>query len=521
MSNLTFKEVKMNEDKSNFEPKDSTELEEVKKVSESEDLESTDSSVSSVEETETTDTSEQSETSERSNNETKAEVETEAKSTAKAEEPEAESNSEAESETKESKDEAEEANEANSTEDTESESEEKSTSKTEKKPKIKTGKNHFATFASLVAVALSGTALYYAYNRPTTSIFHSSNSASNNAATFAEGSISEIANSVSKSVVSIITNTSTTGSFFTGQVSQAAGTGFIISSDGYIATNKHVVANATKIGVILDDGSTYEDVELIGTDPINDFAIIKIKDVKDLTPIKIGDSKTTNIGQQVVAIGNALGTYQNSVTSGIISGKGRSLTASDSSRTTYETLSDMIQTDAAINGGNSGGPLVNAAGEVIGINTAYASQGNNVGFAIPINSVKGIMAGVLKDGKFERAVLGVRYQTITPLIAKEKKLDVTAGAYVKGSNNASAVIKGSAGDKAGIKDGDIITAVNGTKIGTAGSLGSLIGEYAVGDTVKLEVYRDKKYIELNVKLEAYDADSAKVTTNKKSDDDEE
>ena len=521
MSNLTFKEVKMNEDKSNFEPKDSTDLEEVKNISESEDLESTDSSVSSVEETETTDTSEQSETSERSNNETKAEVETEAKSTAKAEEPEAESDSEAESETKESKDEAEEANEANSTEDTESESEEKSTSKTEKKPKIKTGKNHFATFASLVAVALSGTALYYAYNRPTTSIFHSSNSASNNAATFAEGSISEIANSVSKSVVSIITNTSTTGSFFTGQVSQAAGTGFIISSDGYIATNKHVVANATKIGVILDDGSTYEDVELIGTDPINDFAIIKIKDVKDLTPIKIGDSKTTNIGQQVVAIGNALGTYQNSVTSGIISGKGRSLTASDSSRTTYETLSDMIQTDAAINGGNSGGPLVNAAGEVIGINTAYASQGNNVGFAIPINSVKGIMAGVLKDGKFKRAVLGVRYQTITPLIAKEKKLDVTAGAYVKGSNNASAVIKGSAGDKAGIKDGDIITAVNGTKIGTAGSLGSLIGEYAVGDTVKLEVYRDKKYIELNVKLEAYDADSAKVTTNKKSDDDEE
>ena len=513
----------MNEDKSNFEPKDSIELEKIKDVSESEDLESTDSSVSSVEESETTDTSEQPETSEQTKTEveTEADSETDDESTAEAEESETESDSKTEPETKESKDESEEANEANSAEDTESESEEKSTSKTEKKPKIKTSKNRFATFASLLAVALSGTALYYAYNRPTTSIFHSSNSASNNAATFAEGSISEIANSVSKSVVSIITNTSTTGSFFTGQVSQAAGTGFIISSDGYIATNKHVVANATKIGVILDDGSTYEDVELIGTDPINDFAIIKIKDVKDLTPIKIGDSKTTNIGQQVVAIGNALGTYQNSVTSGIISGKGRSLTASDSSRTTYETLSDMIQTDAAINGGNSGGPLVNAAGEVIGINTAYASQGNNVGFAIPINSVKGIMAGVLKDGKFERAVLGVRYQTITPLIAKEKKLDVTAGAYVKGSNNVSAVIKGSAGDKAGIKDGDIITAVNDTKIGTAGSLGSLIGEYAVGDTVKLEVYRDKKYIQLEIKLEAYDTDSAKVTINKKSDDDEE
>ena len=513
----------MNEDKSNFEPKDSTDLEEVKNISESEDLEPTDSSVNPVEESEATDTSEHSEASERSKNETEVEVETETDSETE-DESETEDKSESETESKdeleaESKDEVENTDQNDSTDNVKAE--ESTESKNEKKSQAKTGKNRFATFASLVAVALSGTALYYAYNRPTTSIFHSSNSASNNAATFAEGSISEIANSVSKSVVSIITNTSTTGSFFTGQVSQAAGTGFIISSDGYIATNKHVVANATKIGVILDDGSTYEDVELIGTDPINDFAIIKIKDVKDLTPIKIGDSKTTNIGQQVVAIGNALGTYQNSVTSGIISGKGRSLTASDSSRTTYETLSDMIQTDAAINGGNSGGPLVNAAGEVIGINTAYASQGNNVGFAIPINSVKGIMAGVLKDGKFERAVLGVRYQTITPLIAKEKKLDVTAGAYVKGSNNASAVIKGSAGDKAGIKDGDIITAVNGTKIGTAGSLGSLIGEYAVGDTVKLEVYRDKKYVQLDVKLEAYDADSAKVTTNKKSDDDEE
>ena len=513
----------MNEDKSNFEPKDSTDIEEVKNISEPEDLESTDSSVNPVEESEATDTSEHSEASERSKTEIEDEVKTETDSETEGES-ETEDKSESETESKdeleaESKDEVENTDQNDSTDNVKAE--ESTESKNEKKSQAKTGKNRFATFASLVAVALSGTALYYAYNRPTTSIFHSSNSASNNAATFAEGSISEIANSVSKSVVSIITNTSTTGSFFTGQVSQAAGTGFILSSDGYIATNKHVVANATKIGVILDDGSTYEDVELIGTDPINDFAIIKIKDVKDLTPIKIGDSKTTNIGQQVVAIGNALGTYQNSVTSGIISGKGRSLTASDSSRTTYETLSDMIQTDAAINGGNSGGPLVNAAGEVIGINTAYASQGNNVGFAIPINSVKGIMAGVLKDGKFERAVLGVRYQTITPLIAKEKKLDVTAGAYVKGSNNVSAVIKGSAGDKAGIKDGDIITAVNGTKIGTAGSLGSLIGEYAVGDTVKLEVYRDKKYVELEVKLEAYDADSAKVTTNKKSDDDEE
>ena len=394
---------------------------------------------------------------------------------------------------------------------------------TKETKKVKSSSNKLPVFLSVLALACSIYNLSLTRNL-TGNIFGDPGQISrdSNSANFTEGSIASIANAVSKSVVSIVTSTDQKSFFSNETTSQtAAGTGFILSSDGYVATNKHVVSGASKIGVILDDGTAYEDVELVGTDPLNDFAIIKINNINNLSPVKLGDSKTTSAGQQVVAIGNALGAYQNSVTSGIISGKGRSLTATDSGRTQYETLSDMIQTDAAINGGNSGGPLVNAAGEVIGINTAYASQGNNVGFAIPINSVKGIMAGVLKDGKFERAVLGVRYQTITPLIAKEKKLDVTAGAYVKGSNNASAVIKGSAGDKAGIKDGDIITAVNGTKIGTAGSLGSLIGEYAVGDTVKLEVYRDKKYVQLDVKLEAYDADSAKVTTNKKSDDDEE
>ena len=328
-------------------------------------------------------------------------------------------------------------------------------------------------------------------------------SSNGNSLNFTEGSIASVANSVSKSVVSIITSTTQKSLINSESSATAAGTGFILSSDGYIATNKHVVSGATKIGVLLDDGTAFEDVELIGTDPLNDFAIIKIKDAKDLTPIKLGDSKTISAGQQVIAIGNALGAYQNSVTSGIISGKGRSLTATDSSRTQIETLSDMIQTDAAINGGNSGGPLLNAAGEVIGINTAYASQGNNVGFAIPISSVKGIINNVLKGQGFERAVIGVRYINLTPTIAKQKKLDISHGALISSSKSSNAIIPGSAGDKAGLKENDVITSVNGVEIGVSGSLSSLIGEYSVGDIVTLTIIRNGKTEDLELTLTAY------------------
>ena len=384
--------------------------------------------------------------------------------------------------------------------------------KTEKYPESKNIKesqksasNKLPVFLSVLALACSIYNLSLTRNL-TGNIFGNPGQISrdSNSANFTEGSIASIANAVSKSVVSIVTSTDQKSFFSNETTSQtAAGTGFILSSDGYVATNKHVVSGASKIGVILDDGAAYEDVELVGTDPLNDFAIIKINNVNNLSPVKLGDSKTTSAGQQVVAIGNALGAYQNSVTSGIISGKGRSLTATDSGRTQYETLSDMIQTDAAINGGNSGGPLVNAAGEVIGINTAYASQGNNVGFAIPISSVKGIIKNVLSGKGFERAVIGVRYINLTPTIAKEKNLSVTRGALIASSKNNKAIISGSAGDKAGLKENDIITAVNGTEIGSSGSLSSLIGEYSVGDTVKITVVRGGKTETLELTLAAY------------------
>lgn len=375
---------------------------------------------------------------------------------------------------------------------------------TNKKTSKKTKTNPMVAVLVVVALASGLYNLHLTHNLYSELNSHSYSSNSNgNSLNFTEGSITSVANSVSKSVVSIVTSTTQKSLTNLESSATAAGTGFILSKDGYIATNKHVVSGANKIGVLLDDGTAFEDVELVGTDPLNDFAIIKIKDAKDLTPIRLGDSKTISAGQQVIAIGNALGAYQNSVTSGIISGKGRSLTATDSTRTQIETLSDMIQTDAAINGGNSGGPLLNAAGEVIGINTAYASQGNNVGFAIPISSVKGIIKSVLKDQSFERAVIGVRYVNLTPTIAKQKNLDINHGALISSSKGNKAIIPGSAGDKAGLKENDVITSVNGVEIGVSGSLSSLIGEYSAGDTVTLTVVRNGKTESLDLTLTAY------------------
>ena len=324
-----------------------------------------------------------------------------------------------------------------------------------------------------------------------------------NSANFTEGSLADIANKVSKSVVSIVTSTKSINLFGQSTDAQAAGTGIIATADGYIVTNKHVINGAHKVTVILDDGTTYEDVEVVATDPLNDVAYLKIKDVSDLTPATFGDSKTIVVGQQVIAIGNALGEYQNTVTAGIISGTGRSVTASDGTGSNVETLSDMIQTDAAINSGNSGGPLVNAAGEVIGINTATSSTAENMGFAIPISSAKGMLNQLIETGKAERAYLGVYAVAITPEAAKEYILPVSTGAYLYSPSAYSAIVKDSRAAKAGLKDKDIITAINGTKVGAAGSLSDLISEYKPGDTVQLTVIREGKETTVNVTLEGY------------------
>jgi len=365
-----------------------------------------------------------------------------------------------------------------------------------KKPSINI--NTFSVLTFIVALAGLGFGIYNYYDKNIGITTYSGSDG--NAASFVEGSIAEVAAKVSDSVVSITTEVRTQSWNGSSSTSTAAGTGFILTEDGYIMTNKHVVEDAKTVNVTLNDGTTYKNVKVVGLDPLNDSAILKVDNPQNFKPVTLGDSKTINAGQQVIVIGNALGEYQNSVTAGIISGTGRSLVASDSTGSAYERLSDMLQTDAAINGGNSGGPIINAAGEVIGIATAYASSSQTVGFAIPIASVKGIIRNVIATGEFARAVLNISYLPIDASVAEEYNLPVKAGAYLEDANS---VVAGGAGEKAGLKQGDIITKVNNVEIGKAGSLTTLIGEYKVGDTVALTVLRDGNETTLKATLQAY------------------
>jgi serine protease Do len=322
-----------------------------------------------------------------------------------------------------------------------------------------------------------------------------------------EQNISDVASKVGPSVVSIMTQGQTQSVFGQSETEEGAGSGIIISSDGYILTNKHVVTGSDQLSVVTSDGTVYDNAKVVGTDPLNDLAFVKIDGVSNLTPATLGDSSSVRIGENVVAIGNSLGEYQNTVTSGIISGTGRPVTASegdgsDSSTSATENLTDLLQTDAAINPGNSGGPLVNLSGQVIGINTAIAADAQDIGFSIPINSTKGLIKYLLKTGKVERAYLGINYVTITPELAKQYSLPVKQGAYVV-ADSGPAVVSGSPADKAGIKDKDIITKVGDIDVGDQGSVSSLISEYTIGDQVPITILRAGKTMTVTVTLAAY------------------
>lgn len=325
--------------------------------------------------------------------------------------------------------------------------------------------------------------------------------------------ISKIVQDVGPSVVSINVRTTTErlGFFgFTSPVEQeSAGTGVIISKDGYVLTNRHVVSGDTSnISITLSDGTELDDVKLVGrtnaNDPL-DIAFLKINDTKgkDLTAAKLADSSTVNVGDKAIAIGNALGQFQNTVTAGIISGYGRDLTASGTMGGDAETLQNLFQTDAAINEGNSGGPLVNINGEVVGINTAIAGgSAQNIGFAIPINDIKGMVASVLEKGKIERPYLGIRYISLTDDYAYLYNLSVNRGAYIAPTNTGSSILAGSPAEKAGLKEKDIITKINDVAVDENNSLTSLVGKYAVGEEVTLTIIRDGNEQTLRIKLEA-------------------
>lgn len=315
--------------------------------------------------------------------------------------------------------------------------------------------------------------------------------------------ISQIAKTVGSSVVSM--NVSITGSS-----QQAAGTGIIISADGLVMTNRHVVpAGTTNASVTLSDGTELKNVTVIGrtgdSDSL-DVAFLKIGDLKGhkLTPAVIGDSGSVQVGDDVVAIGNALGQFQNTVTSGIISGYGRSVQAGDSSgdSAASENLDDLFQTDAAVNEGNSGGPLVNLNGQVIGMNTALASGSQNIGFAIPVNDLKGLIEQVLKTGKFARPYLGVRYVPLTADVANEFGLSVSNGAFVVPSNypNSPSVLAGSPAAAAGLQERDIITQVDGKPVDQTHSLTSLLDGHQPGDKISLTILRGSGTKHIDVTL---------------------
>ncbi|MFA6272420.1 MAG: trypsin-like peptidase domain-containing protein [Patescibacteria group bacterium] len=287
-----------------------------------------------------------------------------------------------------------------------------------------------------------------------------------------------------------------------GKQEVSSGSGFIISSDGMIVTNKHVVSlTNADYTVFTNDGKSYN-ATVVSTDPLNDIAILDI-DATDLTAVELGDSDSLKIGQTVIAIGNSLGEYSNTVTRGVVSGIDRTITASGQSGT--ETLEGVIQTDASINPGNSGGPLLNLEGQVIGMNTAIDSQGESIGFAIPVNEAKTVVSSVQQYGKIVRPVLGIRYVPVTAALKEKNSLDVDYGALiVKGSTAEDlAVIAGSPADKAGVKENDIILEINGERIDETNSLARIIRKYQPGDTVKLKILRDKKEITLDAVLEEY------------------
>jgi len=326
--------------------------------------------------------------------------------------------------------------------------------------------------------------------------------------------IAAVAKEVSPSVVSITatqatTPTTTLFGFSTGGgTSEDSGTGIILSANGLIVTNHHVIPDGTtSVSVTLSDGTIYNNVQIIGTTSDSsslDIGFLKINnlDGRKLIPAVIGDSSQMTIGSSVVAIGNALGQFQNTVTSGIISGYGRTIQASSSSGSTEENLTDLFQTDAAINEGNSGGPLVNLSGQVVGINTAIASNSQNIGFAIPINDVTGLIQSVEKIGKLEQPYLGVLYIPITSDIASEYNLSVNQGAWVPPTavTGQASVVAGGPAANAGLQAGDIITAIDGQQLNQNTSLTSIIDKDQVGQVVSLSVQRANKTISIKVTL---------------------
>ena len=275
------------------------------------------------------------------------------------------------------------------------------------------------------------------------------------------------------------------------KIEQDIGTGFVISADGLIVTNKHVVADTSAIYKIILGKDEVIEVKEIYRDPSNDLAILRV-DKKGLTPVNMGDSDKLKVGQSVIAIGTALGEFRSTVTKGVISGLGRGITAGNVYEGS-EKLDNVIQTDAAINPGNSGGPLFNSSGEVIGVNVAVSQSAQGIGFALPINLVKESINNFKTTGEFDRPFLGVGYRLINKQAALLNK--VPMGGYVQ------SIVSSSPAEKSGIKQGDIIIEIDGNKLNETFVLANYINKKKIGDTVNIKIFRENTEIKISAKLE--------------------
>lgn len=283
------------------------------------------------------------------------------------------------------------------------------------------------------------------------------------------------------------------------------GSGFIVSEDGLIVTNRHVIQDdEAEYTIVISDGREFR-ADILAKDTINDFAVLQALDeegnkVKGLPAVELGNSDDLKIGQKVIAIGNALAEFRNTVTAGIVSAIGRNITAR--AFQSSEDLINLIQTDAAINPGNSGGPLVNLAGQVVAINTAIANGAEGIGFAIPINDVKSLITSVEQNGRIVRPFLGVRFMLLDEAKAKELKIDVKGGALLVGDEASGefAVIPGSPADKAGLQIKDVILEVNGKTVDIKNPLHLLISTHQPGDKIKLKVWRGGDIKEITAEL---------------------
>ena len=353
--------------------------------------------------------------------------------------------------------------------------------------------------ASLVATVLASGGTYLALNaggalnRPAPEATTGGANGTQSARFDESSAIIDAAAKVSPAVVQI-TSTGVDPNSIVNIPSTGVGSGVIFDADGWILTNRHVVAGSDKLVVALKDGRSF-DGQIYGIDTLTDLAIVKI-DAKDLPTAPMGDSSTLKVGQLAIAIGSPLGTYTNTVTSGIISAIGRSI------QTEGGNINNLIQTDTAINPGNSGGPLLDGGGNVIGIDTAVASNAQGIGFAIPINIAKPLLQQAVAGQALARPWIGIRYEAITPALVKSKSLPIDHGALVGvGQDDTSpAIVADSPAAKAGIKSGDIVTSLEGIAIDTEHPLDAVLTQFAPGRTVTVEVYRNGQTLKLQLTL---------------------